>query len=149
MNISFENVDKVNALLTIKLEKADYEEKVTAALKDFRKKANMPGFRPGQVPMGLLKKRFGTEITAEEVNKILGHEIYKYIHEQSIKILRNRRRLISGGSGTTEQKRSGKMKTWRSMSRWTSYRRRRVQDTNSSDGRRSRKPRPRRRLLLP
>lgn len=87
MNISFENVDKVNALLTIKLEKADYEEKVTAALKDFRKKANMPGFRPGQVPMGLLKKRFGTEITAEEVNKILGHEIYKYIHEQNIKIL--------------------------------------------------------------
>ena len=74
-------------MLTIKLEKADYEEKVTAALKDFRKKANMPGFRPGQVPMGLLKKRFGTEITAEEVNKILGHEIYKYIHEQSIKIL--------------------------------------------------------------
>ena len=87
MNISFENVDKVNALLTIKLEKADYEEKVTAALKDFRKKANMPGFRPGQVPMGLLKKRFGTEITAEEVNKILGHEIYKYIREQKINIL--------------------------------------------------------------
>ncbi|MCR5434882.1 MAG: trigger factor [Bacteroidaceae bacterium] len=87
MNISFENVDKVNALLTIKLEKADYEEKVTAALKDFKKKANMPGFRPGQVPMGLLKKRFGTEITAEEVNKILGHEIYKYIREQKINIL--------------------------------------------------------------
>lgn len=87
MNISFENVDKVNALLTIKLEKADYEEKVTAALKDFKKKANMPGFRPGQVPMGLLKKRFGTEITAEEVNKILGHEIYKYIREQKIHIL--------------------------------------------------------------
>ncbi len=87
MNISFENVDKVNALLTIKLEKADYEEKVTAALKDFKKKANMPGFRPGQVPMGLLKKRFGAEITAEEVNKILGHEIYKYIREQKINIL--------------------------------------------------------------
>lgn len=87
MNISFENVDKANALLTIKLEKADYEEKVTAALKDFKKKANMPGFRPGQVPMGLLKKRFGTEITAEEVNKILGHEIYKYIREQKINIL--------------------------------------------------------------
>ena len=87
MNISFENVDKVNALLTIKLQKADYEEKVTAALKDFKKKANMPGFRPGQVPMGLLKKRFGTEITAEEVNKILGHEIYKYIREQKIHIL--------------------------------------------------------------
>ena len=87
MNISFENVDKVNALLTIKLEKADYEEKVTAALKDFRKKANMPGFRPGQVPMSLLKKRFGTEITAEEVNKILGSEIFNYIREQKINIL--------------------------------------------------------------
>lgn len=87
MNISFENVDKVNALMTIKLEKADYEEKVTAALKDFRKKANMPGFRPGQVPMSLLKKRFGTEITAEEVNKILGQEIYKYIREQKIHML--------------------------------------------------------------
>lgn len=47
MNILFENVDKVSALLTIQMEKADYEEKVNAALKDFRKKANMPGFRPG------------------------------------------------------------------------------------------------------
>ena len=87
MNISFENVDKVSALLTLKLEKADYEEKVEKALKDFRKKANMPGFRPGQVPMGLLKKRFGTEILAEEINKILGQELYKYIREQKINIL--------------------------------------------------------------
>ena len=87
MNITFENVDKVNGLLTITLEKADYEEKVTAAMKDFRKKANMPGFRPGQVPMGLIKKRFGTEITAEEVNKILGTEIYKYIREQKLNVM--------------------------------------------------------------
>ncbi len=87
MNISFENVDKVSALLTIKLEKADYEEKVTAALKDFRKKASLPGFRPGQVPMTLLRKRFGTEILAEEVNKMLGQEIYKYLREQKINSL--------------------------------------------------------------
>ena len=87
MNITVENVDKVNALLTINLEKADYEEKVNTALKDFRKKANMPGFRPGQVPMGLLKKRFGTSITAEEVNKIIGSEIYKYIREQKMNVL--------------------------------------------------------------
>ncbi|MBO7069363.1 MAG: trigger factor [Bacteroidaceae bacterium] len=87
MNISFENVNKVSALLTLKVEKADYEEKVEKALKDFRKKANMPGFRPGQVPMGLLKKRFGTEILAEEINKILSHELYKYIREQKINIL--------------------------------------------------------------
>ena len=87
MNISFENVDKVSALLTMKIEKSDYEEKVEKALKDFRKKANLPGFRPGQVPMGLLKKRFGTEILADEINKILSQELYKYIREQKVNIL--------------------------------------------------------------
>ena len=87
MNITFEKTDNVNGLLTIVLEKPDYEDKVTTALKDFRKKANMPGFRPGQVPMGLLKRRFGTEITAEEVNKLLSSEIYKYIREQKLNML--------------------------------------------------------------
>ena len=87
MNISFEKVNEVNALLTLSLVKADYEENVNKALKDFRKKAQMPGFRPGQVPMGLLKKRFGTEITAEEVNKILGKELTKYIHDEKINVL--------------------------------------------------------------
>ena len=87
MNISFENVDKVSALLTMKIEKSDYAEKVEKALKDFRKKANLPGFRTGQVPMGLLKKRFGTEILADEINKILSHELYKYIREQKVNIL--------------------------------------------------------------
>lgn len=72
MNISLENVDKVSAVLTIKIDKADYASKVDAALKNYRKKASMPGFRVGQVPMGLLKKRFGKEVTAEEVNKLLG-----------------------------------------------------------------------------
>lgn len=87
MNILFENVDKVSALLTIQMEKADYEEKVNAALKDFRKKANMPGFRPGQVPMGMLKKRFGKEVTAEEVNKLLGEKLYGYIKDNNINML--------------------------------------------------------------
>lgn len=87
MNVSFENVDKVSALLTIKIEKKDYEDKVAAAIKDFRKKANIPGFRPGQAPVGLLKKRFGTEITAEEVNKVLMDASYNYIREQKINIL--------------------------------------------------------------
>ena len=86
MNISFEKVDNVNALLTLSLVKADYEENVNKALKDFRKKAQMPGFRPGQVPVGLLKKRFGAEITAEEVNKILGKELTQYIREQKINV---------------------------------------------------------------
>ena len=87
MNISFEKADNVNALLTVTLEKADYEDKVKAALKDFGKKANMPGFRPGHAPMAILKKRFGTEILAEQVNKILGQELYKYIHDQKLNIL--------------------------------------------------------------
>lgn len=87
MNISFEKLDNVNGLLTITLEKADYEEKVNKALKDFRKKASMPGFRPGQAPMSILKKRFGTEITAEEINKILGQELYKYIREEKLNML--------------------------------------------------------------
>ena len=87
MNISFEKVDKVNALITVKLEKADYEESVNAALKNFRKKANMPGFRPGQVPMSMIKRRFGAEIKAEEINKILGHEIYDYLLVNKIRTL--------------------------------------------------------------
>lgn len=87
MNISFEKVDNVNALLTLSLVKADYEENVNKALKDFRKKASMPGFRPGQAPVALLKKRFGTEITAEEVNKLLGKELTSYIREQKLNIL--------------------------------------------------------------
>lgn len=87
MNISLENIDKVSAALTINLEKADYAEKVDAALKNYRKKANIPGFRPGQVPMSLLKKRFGKEITAEEVNKLLGEKLYGYIKENDLKIL--------------------------------------------------------------
>lgn len=87
MNILFENVDKVSALLTIQMEKADYEEKVNASLKNFRKKANLPGFRPGQVPMGLLKKRFGKEVLAEEVNKLLGEKLYGYIKDNNINML--------------------------------------------------------------
>ena len=87
MNISLENIDKVSAVLTIKMEKADYADRVEKALKDFRRKASMPGFRPGQVPMGLLKKRFGKDITAEEVNKLLGEKLYAYIKENNLNIL--------------------------------------------------------------
>ena len=87
MNISLENIDKVSALLTIKMEKADYAEKVEKSLKDYRKKANIPGFRPGQAPLGLLKKRFGREVAAEEVNKLLGEKLYAYIKENNLNVL--------------------------------------------------------------
>ncbi len=87
MNISFEKQDNVNALLTVTLEKADYEKQVNDALKNFSKKASLPGFRAGHAPMSIIKKRFGTEIKAEEVNKVLGSELYNYIHEQKLKVL--------------------------------------------------------------
>ena len=87
MKISFENVDKVSALLTLNIEKADYEDKVKTALKDFSKKASLPGFRPGKVPASLLQKRFGTEIKAEEINKLLSEEINKYIRENKVNML--------------------------------------------------------------
>ena len=87
MNISLENIDKVSAVLTIKMEKADYAERVEKALKDYRRKTSLPGFRPGQVPMALLKKRFGKEITAEEVNKLLGEKLYAYIKDNKLNIL--------------------------------------------------------------
>ena len=75
MNVKFEKVDAVNGLITVEMEKADYAANVEKALKDMRKKAQLPGFRPGQVPMGLLKKRFGGEVTAEQVNKLLGEKL--------------------------------------------------------------------------
>ena len=87
MNISFENVDKVSALLTVNIEKADYEDKVKKALKDFSHKASLPGFRPGKVPASLIQKRFGTEVKAEEINKLLGEEVNKYIRENKINML--------------------------------------------------------------
>ncbi len=84
MEIKFENIDKVNGLVTVTLKEEDYKEKVEKGLKDLRKKASLPGFRPGQVPLSLVQKRFGLEVKAEEVNKLLGAELYKYIREQKI-----------------------------------------------------------------
>ncbi len=87
MDFSLEKIDKVSAVLTIKLEKADYADKVEKAMRDFRKRTNMPGFRPGQVPMGLLKKRFGKGVMAEEINKLVGEKLYGYIRENNLNIL--------------------------------------------------------------
>ena len=87
MKITFENVDKVSALLTVNIEKSDYEDKVKKALKDFSHKASLPGFRPGKVPASLIQKRFGAEIKAEEINKVLGEEVNKYIRENKVNML--------------------------------------------------------------
>ena len=87
MNVKFEKIDAVNGLITVEMEKADYAEKVEKALKDMRKKAQLPGFRPGQVPMGLLKKRFGAEATAEQINRLLGEKLFGYIREEKLNVL--------------------------------------------------------------
>ena len=87
MNISLQTADKLNGVLTAVIEPADYQEKVTKAIKDFSKKANMPGFRPGKVPAGLIKKQFGASILAEEVNKLLQENLFKYIRENNIEML--------------------------------------------------------------
>ncbi len=87
MNITFDCADKVNGLMTITVEKADYEEKVNKTLKDYRKKAQIPGFRPGMVPMGLIKKQYGTAVKVEEVNRLLSEKLYDYIRENKIQML--------------------------------------------------------------
>ena len=87
MNVSLQNIDKVSALLTVKLEKADYQERVDKALKHLRQKAQMPGFRPGMVPMGLVKKMYEKSVLAEEVNKLLSETVYKYIQDNKVNIL--------------------------------------------------------------
>ncbi|MFV0290202.1 MAG: trigger factor [Mangrovibacterium sp.] len=87
MNISRENISELSATITLKIEKADYAEAVEKTLKDYRKKVNMPGFRPGNVPVGLVKKQYGVAITAEEVNRIISEEINKFVEAEKINML--------------------------------------------------------------
>ena len=87
MKISFENPDKVNGLLTITVEEADYQASVEKTLKDYRKKANYPGFRPGMVPMGLIKKQYGASVKMDAINKLIGEQIYKYMQDNKIQML--------------------------------------------------------------
>lgn len=87
MNVSLQNMDKVSALLTVKIEKADYQDKVEKALKNLRHKVQMPGFRPGMVPAGLVKKMYGKQVLAEEVNKILSDTVYNYIKDNKVNML--------------------------------------------------------------
>ena len=87
MEITLQNVSDVKGMLTVKLVKADYEPKVEKALKAFRQKANIPGFRPGMVPMGLIKKQYGSAVKAEEINKMLQEAVYSYLKENKVDML--------------------------------------------------------------
>ena len=84
MNIQFETSDKVNGLMTITLETADYQPEVDKTLKDYRKRANIPGFRPGQAPMGMIKRQYGPAVKVDVVNKLLGEKLYSYIQDNKI-----------------------------------------------------------------
>jgi len=87
MKVTFENPDKVNGLMTLTVEEADYQKDVEKTLKDYRKKAQVPGFRPGMVPMSMIKRQYGTAVKVDVINKLLGEEIYKYVNENKIQML--------------------------------------------------------------
>ena len=87
MNISLQNVDKVSAVLTVQIEKADYEAQVEKSLKTLRQRVNMPGFRKGMVPMGLIKRQYGTSVLVEEVDKLLQAKVGEYIRDNKVNML--------------------------------------------------------------
>ena len=87
MKVSFKNPDKINGLLTITVEDDDYKAEVEKTLKEYRKTANVPGFRPGQVPMGMIRRRFGSAVKMDAINKVLGDELQKYIADNNIAML--------------------------------------------------------------
>lgn len=87
MNITFENPEKISAVMTITIEEADYAEDVRKTLNDYRKKANIPGFRPGQAPIGLIKRQVGAQVKVDAINKLVGNKLYEYIKENKINML--------------------------------------------------------------
>ena len=89
MNITRENIDALNAVVTVNIEKEDYSDKVTKILNDYKKTANIPGFRKGHVPLGLVKKQYGKAVLVDEVNKLLQENLNKYLVEEKLDILGN------------------------------------------------------------
>ncbi|MDR2919562.1 MAG: trigger factor [Tannerella sp.] len=87
MNVSLKNNDAVSGILTLLIEKKDYEAQVEKSLRQYRQKANIPGFRKGMVPMGMIKKMYGKYVLAEEVNKVTSENLFKYIRENNINVL--------------------------------------------------------------
>lgn len=87
MNISLQNVDKVSAVLTVQIEKADYQAQVEKSLKTLRQRVNMPGFRKGMVPMAMIKRQYGSSVLMEEVDKLLQEKVGEYIQENKVNML--------------------------------------------------------------
>ncbi|MBT8210896.1 MAG: trigger factor [Eudoraea sp.] len=89
MNITKEQIDDLNAVVKVAISKEDYQDKVDKILKDYRKQANIPGFRKGQVPMGLIKKQYGKAVLVDEVNKLIQDNLNKYLTEEKLDVLGN------------------------------------------------------------
>ncbi len=87
MKVSLNKTDNVNGIITIELKQADYQESVDKSLNQFRNKAEIPGFRKGKVPKGVIQKMYGKSVLADEINKIVGNELFKYIKENNLNIL--------------------------------------------------------------
>lgn len=89
MNITRNNVDALNAIVTIEVTRDDFQKNVDEVLKNYKKNASIPGFRKGQVPMSLVKKQFGTSVMVDEINKLLQEKLGEYIQEEKLDILGN------------------------------------------------------------
>ena len=89
MQITRTDLDALNSTITIAVDQKDFAEKVLDVLNDYRKNANIPGFRKGHVPMGMIKKQYETAVTADEVNKILQENLNKYIEDEKLELLGN------------------------------------------------------------
>ena len=87
MNISKTKIDDLNAVIKIEIEGKDYESKVESVLNNYRKKANIPGFRKGNVPLGIIKKQYQKAVIADEVNKLVSDNLEKYIKKEKIELL--------------------------------------------------------------
>jgi len=89
MNITRENIDTLNAVVKVDIAKEDYSDKVNKILTDYRKTANIPGFRKGHVPMGMVKKQYGQAVLIDEVNKLIQDALGKYLTEEKLDVLGN------------------------------------------------------------
>ena len=87
MNISKEQINDLNVVVSMQIGKDDYEPKVNEILRDYRRKANMPGFRPGKVPEGLIRKMYGKAVLIDEINKLVSESLQNYIKEQELHVL--------------------------------------------------------------
>ncbi|NND62532.1 MAG: trigger factor family protein, partial [Flavobacteriaceae bacterium] len=89
MNITKKDIDNLNAVVTVEISKDDYSGKVNDVLNNYRKNANIPGFRKGHVPMGMVKKQYGKAVLVEEVNKLLQDGLHKFLTEEKLDVLGN------------------------------------------------------------